>query len=479
MKIKSVINILGALLIFLSLSLLACLYIAIFFEEKIFYWIISVILPLVFGAIFYKTTSVPEDINTKEGFAIVTLGWVFLSLFGALPFFISNTLPNFIDAFFETMSGFTTTGATVIQDIEKLPKSLLFWRSLTHWYGGMGIIVLSLALFPLMKKIGGMQLFKAEVPGISNERLVPKIATTAKYLWTVYLLLSLLEILFLYFGGMSLFESFCHTFGTMATGGFSTKNGSIGYYNSIYIETVITIFMFLAGVNFSLHYQLLKGDIKSYFKDKEFIFYTSLIFSAIALITLVNLSYYGSLSESFRFSSFQVISITTTTGYCTADFDKWPVFCKLLLVVLMFVGGCAGSTGGGMKNIRVMILLKKSFQEIKKIIYPQAVFPLRFGTQVIPPDTATTVLAFFILYMFIFVICSLLMSFLGLDLITAVSSVVATLGNIGPGLVKVGASQTYAHLPYMGKIILSFCMLVGRLEIYTVLVLFLPLTWKN
>jgi trk system potassium uptake protein TrkH len=265
----------------------------------------------------------------------------------------------------------------------------------------------------------------------------------------------------------------------MATGGFSTKNASIAHYNSIYIESVIMLFMFLAGVNFSLHYQFLRGNLKSYFKDKEFIFYTCILFSSIVLVTLINLNYYGSWKGSLRFSSFQVISITTTTGYCTYDFDKWPIFSKLLLLTLMFVGGCAGSTGGGMKNIRIMILIRKSFQEIKKIVYPQAVIPLKFGQQVIPQDTAITVLAFFILYILIFVVCSLIMSMLGLDLISALASVAATIGNIGPGLAKVGASQNYAHIPYLGKIILSFCMLIGRLEIYTVLVLFLPSTWRK
>lgn len=480
MRKKYIINILGALLIFLAASFAGCALIASYYREPLNAWTISIIVTLFAGITAYKTTQIPEDINLKEGFAIVSLGWTVLSVFGALPFVLSGSIPSFIDALFETMSGFTSTGATILTEIESLPKSILFWRSLTHWYGGMGIVVLSLALFPLIKRIGAMQLFQAEVPGISQERLAPKIATTAKLLWGIYILLTIAETILLRLGGMSLFDSLCHTFGTMGTGGFSTKNASIGAYNNTYFETIIVIFMILGGANFSLHYQALRGNLKTYIKDREFIVYIGLILSVTAIITVVNsMHYYDDIATSFRTGIFQVVSIITTTGYCTADFDKWPDICRIMLVCLMFVGGCAGSTGGGMKIIRAVLLTRRSLQEAKKIIYPQAVIPLKLNNQVIKEDTVNTIFSFFTLYILIYGAASALLCATGIDLMTALTASVACISNIGPGLARVGAVENYGFMPDTSKVLLTLCMLVGRLELYTVIVLFIPMTWKK
>lgn len=420
------------------------------------------------------------ELRHREGFAIVALGWLTLAVFGSLPLIFSGVLGNPIDAVFETMSGYTTTGATVLDKIEGQPRGILFWRSLTHWFGGMGVLVLAIAILPFLG-VGGMQLFRAEAPGPVQDRLTPRITGTAKLLWMVYLLLSALETMFLMFGGLSLYEALCHTFGTMATGGFSTRNASIGAFNSVFIEVVIIIFMFLAGTNFSLHYRLLSSrDWRGIWKDEEFRFYLVVIFSCVALVT-VNLYMQddASVGRGLRRASFQVVSITTTTGFCTDNFDGWPAFSKLVLLVLMFVGGCAGSTGGAMKHVRILILLKHGFREIRRLIYPGVVLPLRVSGRPVSGEVVTNVLGFFLLYMAIFVAAMFLIAFQGVDFVTSFASVAATLGNIGPGFAGVGAEQNYAHLPYIVKVVLTFCMLLGRLEIYTVLVLLVPSFWKK
>jgi len=438
----------------------------------------GVIVSLVF--LFISRRARVRDIEAREAFVTVSLSWIVASAIGGLPYLFNGTVPTFTDAFFEAMSGFTTTGASVLTDIQSNPRGILFWRDLTHWLGGMGIIVLSLAVLPFLG-VGGMQLYKAEVPGPVPEKLTPRIQQTALLLWGVYVFLSALEVALLWGGGMNLFESLTHTFGTMATGGFSPLNGSIGQYSNPYFDWVITIFMFLAGANFALHYMMLKGNIKAWWRDEEFRFYAAIIF--FAAVTATGFLYfsgtYGSPLESLRYAAFQVVSIVTTTGYVTADYEKWPFYVQYMLLFLMFVGGCAGSTGGGIKNLRIMLLLRHVRNELKRLLHPSAVFHVRMGGQVVERDVLGSVTGFFILYISIFAVAALVMSALGVDVLTAIASVAATIGNIGPGLGTVGPAENYAHIPLMGKWVLSFCMLLGRLEVYTVMILFLPETWRK
>ncbi|MCD6353056.1 MAG: TrkH family potassium uptake protein [Proteobacteria bacterium] len=431
------------------------------------------------GLLFYFSFSQDKkDINRRQAFSIVSFGWLNASLFGAIPFALSGFFPQPLDAFFETVSGFTTTGASVLTTIDNLPKSILFWRSIIQWLGGMGIILFSIAILPLLG-VGGMQLYRAEVPSPFLDKLRPRIAETAKILWQTYLLITGLEIVFLWLGGMSLFDSFCHAFTTMATGGFSTKTESIGFFGR-YHRIVITFFMLLAGTNFALHYRFMKGDYGGYKRDREFRFYLSLLAVAIGsvwVILMLNLG--GSWENRLEESAFQVVSIMTTTGFATTDFNQWPPFCRYLLFVLMFIGGCAGSTGGGIKCIRILLLYKYIQQEFKKIMHPRAVLAVKVGGQTISPAIMNGILGMFILFIGIFVFASIAMSLLGLDIITSISSVAAALGNIGPGLATVGPTANYAHIPATGKLILIFCMLAGRLEIYTVAILLIPEFWRK
>ena len=420
------------------------------------------------------------DLGPREAFVVVSLSWVLCSAIGALPFYFQGSVPTYADAYFEAMSGFTTTGASVLTDIQGNPRGILFWRSLTHWLGGMGIIVLSLAILPFLG-VGGMQLFKAEVPGPVPEKLTPRIQQTAVVLWGVYVLMSAAETVLLMVAGMNLFDALTHTFGTMATGGFSPRNLSVGYYQSPAIDWIITAFMFLAGANFTLHYFALRGKLSVFWKDDEFRFYTWVtLFSTLTITAALMLgSHYASLGQAVRYSAFQVVSILTTTGFVTADFEKWPAYTQLLLVVLMFVGGCAGSTGGGIKNIRILLLGKQAAIELKKLLHPRAVLVPRVGGRVVERDAVSSVGVFFVVYMGIFVGASLVMAALGLDILSALTSVAATLGNIGPGLGVVGPMDNFAGVPQAGKWVLSLCMLLGRLELFTVLMLFVPGTWKR
>ncbi len=421
-----------------------------------------------------------DDLGIKDGFAVVTLSWVLASAVGALPYYLYGTVPTFTDAFFEAISGFTTTGASVISIIEANPRGILFWRDLTHWLGGMGIIVLSLAILPFIG-VGGMQLYKAEVPGPIPEKMTPRIQQTALYLWGVYVLLSAVQTALLLFGGMDLFESLTHTFGTMATGGFSPLNKSVGQYNSPYFDWVITIFMFLAGANFVLHYRFLLGRFGAFFRDEEFRVYTGIVLFSTATITAVLLlsGTYGTFAEALRYGAFQVVSIITTTGFVTADYELWPFYTQFLLFLLMFVGACAGSTGGGIKNLRLMVLARHVRAELGTILHPRAILHVRVGGKVVGRDIIASVTSFFVLYIAVFTGGTLFMTALNLDLLTSMSAVAATLGNIGPGLGAVGPMDNYSAIPSVGKWMLSLFMLMGRLEIYTVILLFIPETWRR
>lgn len=417
-------------------------------------------------------------LSKREGFIIVAFSWIVISFFGAFPFFLSGDIPNYSDSFFETISGFTTTGATILNDIEALPKGLLFWRSMTHWIGGMGIIVLSLAILPFFG-IGGMSLFLAEVPGPTPDKLRPRITATAKRLWGIYVLLTFLETILLMAGGMDLFNGLTHSFGTMATGGFSPKNTSIAEF-SPYIQYVIVVFMIFAGTNFTLHYLALHGKLKEVFKNEEYRYFLKIIagFTIIITIFLV-FNGYGDWEKSFRAGIFQVVSIVTTTGYITSDYLVWPGSIWVIIFMLMFIGGSAGSTGGGIKVMRQLLIFKNSFLELKRMVHPNAIIPVRFNNKTVGSNVIYNILAFFILYLIIFAFSLIIMSLMGLDFETAVGSVAATIGNIGPGIGGVGPVENYAAIPLMGKWFLALLMLVGRLELFTVLILFSPAFWRR
>jgi len=418
-------------------------------------------------------------LSHRDGVAIVTFGWLAAGGAGAVPFLLSGSIGHFTDAYFESLSGFTTTGASILSNIENLTPSVLLWRSITQWLGGMGIIVLSIAILPFLG-IGGMQLYKAEIPSPIVDKLKPRISDTAKTLWQVYMLITALQVALLLVGGMALFDAVCHTFCTMPTGGFSPKNASIAHYNSPYFDAVIVVFMLLAGINFSLHYRLLRGDGKIFGRDPECRLFLSLVGIFILLVTFdIYGSVYTSLAQAFRYASFQVSSIITTTGFVTADFDQWPALSRNLLVLCMFLGGMAGSTGGGMKTMRIMLLAKHAYQEIFRIIHPHAVTTVKLGGKAVPGEILSSIWGFFILYLGIFVISALIMAALGLDVVSAFSSVAACIFNVGPGLGSVGPAHNYLHIPFLGKWVLIFCMLLGRLEIYTVIVLLMPEYWRK
>jgi len=420
-----------------------------------------------------------EILTTRDGFLLVTCSWVFASIIGAFPFYLSGVIPSFTDAFFETVSGFTTTGASILADIESLPKSLLFWRSLTHWLGGMGIVVLAVAILPMMG-IGGLQLIRAEAPGPTVDRISPRITKTAKILWFIYIGFTILQTLLLMIGGMDLFDSLTHTFGTLATGGFSTKNASVGHFNSAYIDGVITIFMLIAGINFSLHYRMLTGRFNSLYRDTEIKAYLFIFIISTAIIAL---SLYGNtyhtIGESLRYASFQAATIMTTTGFATTDYEQWVPFAHTILFILMFIGGCSGSTGGGIKVIRLVILLKQALNEMKLLIHPRGVFALKISGNMVKKNIVYAVMGFFFLYIMILLIVTFAIAFDGHDITTSFSTALATLGNIGPGFGKVGPTENYAFYEDYIKWVLSFAMIVGRLELYTVLVLCMPEFWRR
>jgi trk system potassium uptake protein TrkH len=480
MRIRIVSRILGFLLIFLGGALLLPLPFSLYYGggDHISF-IISAAISIAVGSTAFFISGRGQDIRPKEGFAVVALGWVALSAFGCLPYLISGSIAEPVDAFFETMSGFTTTGATILTDIESLPHGILFWRSLTHWIGGMGIILLSLAVLPFLG-VGGMQLFKAEVPGPMADKLKPRVTETAKILWGVYVLISTVEAALLMLGGMSFFDALCHTFGTMATGGFSTRNASIGAYDSAYFDYIITFFMILAGTNFALHYRALRGDVLAYFRNKEFLFYGAVIIIALILIGIDTYNnIYGNFFESLQATLFQVVAILTTTGYGTADYEQWSLTSQLILFSLMFIGGCAGSTGGGMKVLRVFLLIKFVKSEIVRLLHPQAVVPTRIGRNVVDRKTMGNVAGFFVLFVMLTATSTLIVSAMGLDLATSLGVVAATINNIGPGLGLVGPTDNYAFLPDAAKWLTTFLMLVGRLEVFTVIILFSRTYWSK
>jgi trk system potassium uptake protein TrkH len=420
-----------------------------------------------------------QEVSKRDGYLIVTFGWLSMSLTGTIPYLLSGAIPEFTNAFFETMSGYTTTGASILTDIEALPKGILFWRSLTQWIGGMGIIVLTVAILPILG-IGGMQLFVAEAPGISPDKLKPRIRETAIRLWLIYVVITAAEIVLLKLGGMTFYDAINHSLTTMATGGFSTKNASIAHFTNPFIQYVIIFFMFLAGTNFTMAYFGIHGQVKKIWGNEEFRYYVLLI---LIVSTIIGFSIYHfsdpDFERSLRSSLFSVISIVSTTGYVTVDYTALSPLITMIFFMLMFIGASAGSTAGGIKIVRHVVLLKNSLLEFKRLIHPNAVLPLRFNNKPVTKDITFNVLAFMIIYIMVFAVGSVIMSLMGVEFITAIGSVATSIGNIGPGLGSVGPVENFASIPLGGKWFLTFLMLLGRLELFTVLILFTPYFWRK
>jgi len=476
--------VIGAEILFLAAMMLLSLGVSLYYREGDALPIAAAIaITALMGGVCILLGRGHGDISLRDGFAVVTFGWLAMAFTGALPAFFSGAIPSFTDAFFESMSGFTTTGASILgphNPIESLPHGVLFWRSLTHWIGGMGIILLSLAILPVLS-VGGMQLFRAEVPGPTKDKLTPRIRSTAEILWGVYLVISIAEILLLWAGEMNLFEAACHTFGTMATGGFSTSSRSLAAFPSRYSQYVVIVFMFLAGANFALHYRVMRGGIGNYWKSREFRFYLSIVALFSVVMVAVNLlrGGVGGVEETVRASVFQVVSILTTTGYGSADWEKWGVFAQALLLTLMFIGGMAGSTGGGVKVIRVQVVFKQIRLEMQRLLDPQAILPLRLGTQRIEDGIVRNILTFLLVYFLILLVSTVVLTMFSIDLVTAFGAVLACLSNIGPGIGDVGATDNYGWLPGVVKWFLAVIMVLGRLEIYTVVMLFSRHFWRK
>ena len=482
MNIALVFNLTGVVLLFSSLFMLLPFLASFLYHGHDLMAIgVSFLVTFFAGLFIYSLTKSQRkrEIKHRDGFAVVTISWLAMSFFGALPYMVSGVCLSFTDAYFEAMAGFTTTGASILNNLEELPEGILLWRSLTQWMGGMGIIVFSLAILPMLGA-GGMQLFKAEVPEIGVEKLRPRIIDMAKSLWYIYAGLTAVLVMLLSIAGMDFFDAICHAFTTMATGGFSTKSASVAHFQSGLIDFIITIFMFLAGINFSLHFYALRGNVSRFAKSSEFKFYCSVVFISICIITLNSMrSGESSVTDSLRYASFQVVSIMTTTGFATTDYEVWPVLSQMLLLCLMFFGGMVGSTGGGMKQVRILLMLKQAYRELYHLIHPRALTALKLDEKNVPKETLGGIWGFLFLFILISVIATLFMTALGLDIVTSASTVISSMANVGPALGDAGPTENYAALPSAGKWVLALCMLIGRLEIYTVILLFMPLFWRK
>ena len=488
--------IIGLLLLFNSAAILITSFVSFLLKDGFFNNIIYASLCcLVIGSIIMFFSRNPTKvINRRDGYLIVIFGWLTMVFSGTLPYVFTDTINNIPDLIFETMSGYTTTGSSIISDIESLPQSIIFWRSMTHWLGGMGIIVLAIAILPLLG-IGGMQLFSAEAPGsgISGDKIHPRISNTAKRLWFIYIGLTLAETLLLYFAGMSLFDAINHSMSNIATGGFSTKNDSLSYWNSIpLIQYIIVFFMILAGTNFLLIYLSIIGKFKKLIYNTEFIWFIVLISFFVIITTIIlntnidlnstNFDHpqvYGKLEASFRHALFQVVAVMTTTGFVTGDFASWSPFLTMLFFGLMFFGASSGSTSGGIKISRHLILIKNGFLEFKRSLHPNAILPLRYNHSVVKKEVVVNILAFFMLYLILFIIGAAVLSTQGLDFISSIGGSAASIGNVGPALGSIGPAFNYEQITGFAKIWCSFLMLVGRLELFTILIIFTPYLWKN
>ena len=482
MKIKVVSRVLSFICLVVSFAMFPALFISLYdrtpdasaFAISIFAGVFSSVI------LYYYSSNENYAIGIREGVGVTGFSWIIASVIGALPYWLSNSVPSYTDAFFETMSGFTTTGATIFAEIEILPRGILLWRSLTHWIGGMGIIVLSLAVLPFLG-ISGMEMYKAEVPGISAEKMTPRLHNTAMMLWGCYIFFTFLETFFLILGGMSFFDAFCHSCSTIATGGFSTKNNSIAYFTSPYIQWVIIIFMFASGVNFSLYFLLPQKKFREFICDEEFRTYFSITIIAALLMSIalyISGSFNG-IEHTLRRTLFHVVSVMTTTGFIVEDYDYWPEFTKFLFIVLMFVGASGGSTGGGCKVSRFLILGRQLKSEIQKLLHPRAIVSARLNNVPISQNTIDSAGAFFVLYILILTVSTLITTAFGIDLISAFTGVLTCLSNVGPGLNLLGAVENFSWLPSVIKWIFSFCMLAGRLELFAIFLLLIPSTYRK
>lgn len=495
LNIKIIISFLGLTSMLNGFFMLLAVPFSIYYQEPekkgIF---LAGITTICFGFIlWFFNKNAKKILGKKEGYLIVTLGWLMLTVTGTLPYVFTSSIPVYTNAFFETLSGYSTTGSTILKEIESMPKGILFWRSATHWIGGMGIIVLTVAILPLLG-IGGMQLFMAEAPGPSADKMHPRITETAKRLWLIYFVLTITEFLLLKIAGMTWFDAINHSMATMSTGGFSTKNSSIAYYDAFpLIQYIIILFMFIAGSNFVLTYFALKGKIGKVFKSEEFKYYLFGTLGIILLITFLIINFQdpnlvtsinhnfplGKNENAFRHAAFQVVSVLTTTGFVSADFTMWCSIATAIMFSLFFIGGSAGSTSGGVKIVRHIVMIKSSFYEFKKLLHPNAIIPVRYDGGAVPKTIIYNILSFFVLYMLIFITSSVLLTFFGLDFLSAMGAAASSLGNIGPAIGSVSPVDNFAHLTIPAKWFCSFLMLIGRLELFTVLILFTPFFWKK
>ncbi len=479
MNLKMIGYILGKMLGVEALLLLLPAFVGLIYQEKsgISFLITAGILAVIFLLAGIRKPK-NKKIYGKDGMLIVALVWLLWSLFGALPFTISGSIPSYIDAFFETVSGFTTTGSTILTDVEALPQCMLFWRSFTHWVGGMGVLVFAMMLTSLDKE-SGMYLMRAEVPGPEKDKLVPKMRESSRILYGMYLALSVIQVVLLFFGGMNLFDSLIHTFGTAGTGGFSNYALSVGHFNSAYIDVVISIFMILFGVNFGLYFLLLVRDFKPVWKNEELRAYLLIIAIATLLIAININGDYPNFMQSLRYSLFQVASIITTTGFATTDFNYWPMFSKWILILLMVIGACASSTGGGIKVSRGLVVLKTIKQSVKQLVHPKSVSIIRLNGKKMNSETLKNVYYYLMAYAVIAAGSVILVSLDNMDMETTLSAVMTTLNNVGPGFAVVGPMGSFADFSVFSKIIFSLDMLVGRLEIFPFLILFTAFAWRK
>lgn len=478
---KLIANVVGLLFMMNGLLILLCLPTSLYFAEgDTFAILVSSAINLNLGFLFwYFSRNHEKKIKQKDGYLIVTLGWLALSLGGSLPYLLSGVIPQFSSALFETISGYTTTGSSVLNDIEGVHKGILLWRSLTQWIGGMGIIVLTVAILPILG-VGGMQLFMAESPGPSTSKLHPRITETAKRLWYIYAFITLIQVVALKIAGMTWYDAVNHSFATVSTGGFSTRNASIAAYSSPAIHYIITFFMLCGGLNFTLFYFIIKLNFKEILRNEEFRFYIGLVIFAAVTITIglryLDIDY---LEKNFRESLFMVVSIVTTTGFANADYTLWGPFLTLAFFLLMFFGASAGSTSGGIKIVRHLLIAKNGMAELKRLLHPSAVIPVRYNGRAVEQKIIYNILAFFFIYLTIFTLGTIVMTLYGYDLMTAAGATISSLGNIGPGIGDVGPAYNFAGFPESAKLILAFLMLLGRLELFTILLLFLPSFWQK
>jgi trk system potassium uptake protein TrkH len=478
MNLRLTLHLLGGLLVFLGAMLLTPIPFALYYRDgQAIAFALSAAITVLTGVLLFRRFRSRAETTLREAFALVTSTWVAFALFGSLPYLFSGSLVNPIDAYFESMSGFATVGATVLPDIQANAPSLLFWRALSQWIGGMGIIVLSVAILPLLG-VGGMQLFEAEAAGPTADRLTPRIQDTARLLWGVYLLLTVAGVALLWLGEMGFFDAVCHTLAAVATGGFSTRNASMAAFGT-YSQVVTIVLMVLGGASFALHYHALCGRVHSYWRSDEFRFYLAMMLSMTGVVFLCNGAVYDSALLNLRDSAFTVSSVVTTTGFATADYEHWPHLSQAVLFAAMFVGSCAGSTAGGLKVVRLVLLLKHALLQLVRLIHPRQVTVLKLDRRPVPADIMQDVLGFTVLFLGVFLVATLLLTAAGLDLVTASSGAIACLGTIGPGLGDVGPFDNYAGLPAFAKVVLSLTMLLGRLEVSTVLVLFFVSFWRK